>query len=348
MKIFKKTIKIGNLEISESSEPVIVAEISGNHSRDINKALKMIKLLKEIGVGAVKIQSYRPFDITLPGIYKINDAKSIWSNRDLYSLFKEGTLSYNEQEKLIKYSKKIGIELFSSPFSEDNVKFLLDNKINAFKIASFEANHFPMLKIIAQSKKPVILSTGVSNYKQIKKTLNFLYDNGTRECIVLKTTSSYPSDPKDSNLNTIKFFKKNLKIPIGISDHTNGIGASIASIGLGACLIEKHFTLDRNDGALDSSFSLEPEEFKLLVKESKIAFDSLGRKNLNVPKKNLIYKRSIFTSKNLEIGDVITEENIQVLRPYSGIDSEDYYDILGKTVIKKIEANKPLKIGYLR
>ncbi len=347
MKGFSNKFKIGDLEISIDKSPLIVAEISGNHSKDINKAYKMLRILKDIGVSAVKIQSYRPYDITLPGIFKINDKKSIWAKRDLYSLFEEGTLSYENQKKLIEFSRKIGLELFSSPFSISNVDFLLDNNINAFKIASFESNHYPMLKKIAQSKKPVILSTGVSNYKQIKNTLKFLYDNGTRKCVVLKTTSSYPADPKNSNINTITYLKNNLNIPVGISDHTKGIGSSIASISLGACIIEKHFTLDKNDGALDSSFSLEPDEFKSLVEESKIAFESLGKVNFEVPKKNLLFKRSIYTAKDLKKGQEITKDNIQVIRPFLGIDSAKYYKIIGKKVKLDLDANQPLKEEYL-
>lgn len=340
---FKDTLSIGGKLISEKTPPLIVAEISGNHSKDISKAFKMLDILKKIGVGAVKIQSYQPSDITLPGLYNVNSKSPLWANRDLFSLFQEGTLSYEQQSSIIDYSKKIGLEIFSSPFSIENVQFLIDKKVNAFKIASFELNHFPMLKIIAESKKPVILSTGVSSLGQIKKSLNFLYKNGTRQCIVLKTTSSYPADPKDSNLKTIKYLKNELNTLVGISDHTNGIGASILSIGLGACLIEKHFTLDKNDGALDSSFSLEPSEFKSLVDESRIAFESLGKINLEVPENNLIYKRSIFSSKKIKKGEKITEKNIQVLRPYLGIDSENFFEILGRTVNKEIKANQPIK-----
>ncbi len=340
--------KINKRIIDSNNYPYIVAEISGNHSQSLNKTFKILEILSDIGVDAVKLQSYQPEDITLPGLYKITDKNSLWYGRDLYELFAEGTLSYDLQEKIIEKSRNLGLEIFSSPFSEKNVEFLMDQKINVFKIASFELNHLPLLKKVAKTKKPVIISTGVSDYTQIKKAIQFLNDNGCYKIMILKTTSSYPSDPKNSNLKTLKRLKKDFDLPVGISDHTPGIGTALASIGLGACLIEKHFTLDKNDGALDSLFSLEPNEFKSLVDESKRAFESIGTVNFDINEKNLLYKRSIYTSEKISKGQSLTQNNIQVLRPYKGIDANFYFDLIGKIVNQDINANQPLKMEHLK
>ena len=254
--------------------------MSGNHNGSIDKPFKIIDAAINSGANAIKLQTYTAGKITIKkngGLFDINDKSSLWNGKNLFELYKKAYTPWEWHKELYAYAKDKGILMFSSVFDESGVEFLEKIGVKLYKIASFENNHYPLLKVIAQTNKPVIMSTGLSNISNIEKSVSILKENGCDDLILLKAVSTYPSSPKNSNLKTIPVLKKIFDCQVGLSDHTMGIGVPLAAISLGATVIEKHFTLKRSDGGVDSAFSLEPNELKLLVKESKRAHDSLGK-----------------------------------------------------------------------
>ena len=272
--------EVGNLKVGDDCEPIIIAEMSGNHNQSIDRALQIVKEAHLAGAHAIKLQTYTADTITINqhgGLFDITDKDSLWYGKNLYELYNEAHTPWEWHEKIFDYAKKLGIVAFSSPFDESAVDFLEGFNVPAYKISSFENNHFPLLKKVAKTGKPIFLSTGASNLNEVCDAVNYLKINGASDIVIFKCTSNYPAPSRFSNLNTIPVLKSIFNdCVLGLSDHTKGIGVSIASIALGARVIEKHFTLNRNDGGVDSAFSLEPLELNLLVRESKRAFLSLG------------------------------------------------------------------------
>lgn len=343
--------KIGHFEIGENCKPFIIAEMSGNHNQSLDKALALVDAAAEAGAHALKLQTYTADTITMKGAYTITDENSLWKGKELHDLYKMAYTPWEWHKPIFDRAKEKGMLAFSSPFDETSVDFLETLNVPAYKIASFENTHHPLLRKVAKTGKPIIMSTGVSTLEDITESVNVLKDAGCKNLIILKCTSTYPATPENTNLNAIPRLKQLFNVTIGLSDHTMGVGASVAAVALGARVIEKHFTLRRADGGVDSAFSLEPEELKSLVVESERAFLALGTDFIGVQeaeKKSLQFKRSIYVSEDINEGDLITEKNIKVIRPALGL-APKYFDVvIGKRASKKLMKGQPLQMEDLK
>lgn len=344
------TFKIGHFEIGENCKPFVIAEMSGNHNQSLDRALELVDAAAEAGAHALKLQTYTADTITMKGAYTITDEKSLWKGQELHDLYKMAYTPWEWHEAIFNRAKEKGMLAFSSPFDESSVDFLETLNVPAYKIASFENTHHPLLKKVARTGKPIIVSTGVSTLEDIQDSVKVLRDNGCKNLILLKCTSTYPATPENTNLNTIPEMKNIFGCTIGLSDHTMGIGASVAAVALGARVIEKHFTLRRADGGVDSAFSLEPEELKALVVETERAFLSLGKVFIGVQeaeKKSLLFKRSIYVAEDIKAGEMISEKNIRVIRPALGLAPKHYDVVIGKEAKKDLKKGTPLSFDDL-
>lgn len=340
-----KDIKIFDKIIGEGHKPFIIAEMSGNHNQSIDRALKIVKAAADSGADAIKLQTYTADTMTIPGALTIQDKNSLWYGRELHDLYKEAYTPWDWHKEIFDYAKSLGLIAFSSPFDESAVDFLEDLGVEVYKVASFENTDSPLLKKIAKTGKPVIMSTGAATISDIDEGVRTLRANGCEELILLKCTSTYPSSPENTNLNTIPHLRKLFGCHIGLSDHTMGIGAAVASVALGSRVIEKHFTLRRADGGVDSAFSIEPEELKSLAEETDRAFLSMGQIQYGIQTaevKSLVYKRSLYVVEDIAEGEKFTEKNIRVIRPGYGLAPKFYELVLGKVARQQIPAGTPL------
>lgn len=333
------------------NKPFIIAEMSGNHNQSLERALQIVETAVKCGVDALKIQTYTPDSITLncdSPDFMIEDKNSLWSGEKLYDLYKKASTPYEWHKPIFDKCKELGIIGFSTPFDLTAVDFLEELDCPVYKIASFENGDIPLLKKVAQTKKPVIISLGMINLEEIKEAVNVLKENGCTDLTLLKCTSSYPAGVENSNLLTIPDLQKHFPdCKIGLSDHTLGIGAAVASIVLGATVIEKHFTLSRAEGGVDSAFSMEPTEMKQLVEECNNAYKALGKVTYDLSeseKKSLKFRRSLYVSKDIKKGEKFTAENIRSVRPGYGLHPRHYEQILGKKAIKDLKFGTPLKM----
>ena len=345
-----KEIKIGKYTIAENAKPFIIAEMSGNHNQSLERALSIVDAVADSGAHALKLQTYTADTITVKGAYTINDEGSLWKGRELHELYQEAHTPWEWHKAIFDRAKEKGIIAFSTPFDETAVDFLETLDVPAYKIASFENTDWILLKKIAQTGKPVIMSTGVTNLSDLDESVRRLRQFGCNDIILLKCTSTYPATPENSNIVTIPNMSKIFNCQVGLSDHTMGIGASVAAIALGARVIEKHFTLRRADGGVDSAFSMEPEEFKLLVKETEAAFLSLGKIQYSVQdaeKKSLTYKRSLYVVKDILAGELISEQNVQSKRPALGLHTKYFEEVLGKKAKSLIKKGTPLSLDII-
>ena len=342
-------MKIGNYNIGQSYKPFIIAEMSGNHNQSLERALKIIEIAAKSGADAIKLQTYTADTLTINhrgGLFDIEDSTSLWAGRNLYELYQEAHTPWEWHEAMFKCAADNGILCFSTPFDDIAVDFLENLATPAHKIASFENNHHPLLKKIAKTGKPVIMSTGASTLANLDESVKVLRENGCKDLILLKCTSNYPATPENSNIRTIPHLKELFNCEVGLSDHTMGIGVPIAAVTMGATVIEKHFCLSRAEGGVDSAFSLEPDELKALVIETERAWQSLGNVQYGIQeseKKSLLFKRSIYVIKDIQAGEKFTEENIRIIRPGDGIHPKYYEKILGKKAINYLKIGTPLK-----
>jgi pseudaminic acid synthase len=342
-------ISIGNILVGNGHKPFIIAEMSGNHNHSLDKALAIIKAAADAGADAIKLQTYTPDSLTIDqrgGLFEITDKKSLWYGRNLYDLYKDAMTPYEWHEPLFNYAKQLGIICFSTPFDEEAVDMLEELGAPAYKIASFENNYHALLRKVAAKKKPVIMSTGVSELNDVIESIDVLKGAGCGELILLKCTSTYPASPENTNLLTIPDMQRIFQCEIGLSDHTMGVGTAVAAVALGATVIEKHFCLSRAEGGVDSAFSLEPQEFKLLVEETKRAWQSLGEVYygiLDAEKNSLNYKRSLYAVKDIKKGEYFSGENIRVIRPGDGLHPRYYDIIIGKPAKKDILRGTPIQ-----
>ena len=326
--------------------PVIIAEMSGNHNQSLERALEIVDAAAEAGAHAIKLQTYTADTLTMPHVYSIQDPKSLWFGKDLHDLYQEAHTPWEWHQAIFDRAREKGIVCFSTPFDETAVDFLekLNNPI--YKIASFEVNHVPLLKYIAQTGKPVIMSTGASDLPEIEEAVNTLRDNGCTDLTLMKCTSAYPAKPDAANLQTIPRMKQLFDCKVGLSDHTMGIGVAIAAVALGADVIEKHFCLNRSAGGVDSAFSLEPQEMKMLVEETHRAYLALGEVSYEISddeKNSRIFKRSLYVAEDMKEGDVFTSDNVRCIRPSLGLHPRDYDEVLGKRAVCSITKGTPLK-----
>ncbi|MDF2438596.1 MAG: N-acetylneuraminate synthase [Bacteroidota bacterium] len=343
-------IKIGSYIIGKNHKPFIIAEMSGNHNQSIDRALQLVDAAAEAGAHALKLQTYTADTITMKGAYTIQDTNSLWNGKELHDLYKQAYTPWEWHKAIFERAKEKGMEAFSSPFDETAVDFLESLNVPAYKIASFENTHHPLLKKVAATGKPVIISTGVSTLEDIQESVAVLKNAGCKSIIVLKCTSTYPATPENTNLLTIPDMYEKHGCLIGLSDHTMGTGVSVAAVALGARVIEKHFTLKRADGGVDSAFSLEPDELKSLVTETERAFISLGKVNYGIlpaEEKSVFFKRSIYISADIKKGETLTKDNLRIIRPANGLAPKHWEEVLGKTAKSDLKAGTPLSWSHI-
>jgi len=348
-----KDIQIGNFTIGKSHKPFVIAEMSGNHNQSLEKALSIIDAAAATGAHALKLQTYTADTLTINvshGEFHISDKTSLWKDRNLYELYQQAHTPWEWHKALFERAREKGIMCFSTPFDETAVDFLEDFNVPAYKIASFENNHLPLLKKVAQTGKPVIMSTGISDISNLEDAVQTLRSNGCNDLILLKCTSTYPATPENTNILTIPHMEKMFGCHVGLSDHTMGTGVSVAAVALGARVIEKHFTVSRSEGGVDAAFSMEPHEFKALVEESERAFLALGKVTYGIlpeEKKSLTFKRSIYIVQDMKAGEVFTPENVRIIRPGLGI-APKYFDmVIGKRVTSDVKRGTALTFDLL-
>lgn len=341
-------ITIGSRRIGSNQAPFIIAEVSGNHNQSLDRALELVDLAVASGAHAVKLQTYTADTITIDhheGDFWISDPKSLWQGESLYNLYKKAYTPWEWHKPIFDRCRQKGVLYFSTPFDETAVDFLEELQVPCYKIASFENVHLPLIAKAARTKKPLIISTGLANEEEIVEAVHAARSAGCKDLILLKCTSSYPANPSESHLRTIPDIKTRFGVQVGLSDHTMGIGAAVASVALGATVIEKHFIKSRAEGGVDSAFSLEPGELKALVEETERAWQALGRIQYGPSEnemKSLQFRRSIYAVKDILKGEKLTAENIRIIRPGRGLKPKFFQEILGKQVSKSLKRGDPI------
>jgi pseudaminic acid synthase len=343
-----RDLVIGGIKIGRQHPPFIVAEISGNHNQSLQRALQLIEAAAYAGVNAVKLQTYTADTITLDvqsDEFVINDKKSLWHGATLHALYQKTYTPWEWHKPLMEKCKQHGLLCLSTPFDETAVDFLESLNVPCYKIASFEVVHLPLIKKIAATGKPLIISTGLANVAELYEAVAGARSAGCHDIVLLKCTSTYPAEPVDSNLITIPHMQALFDCHVGLSDHTLGLGVSVASIALGATFIEKHFTLCRADGGADAEFSLEPEEMKHLVIETRRAWQALGTVAYGPTlheKKSLQFRRSIYASKNIKAGELLSAENVKIVRPGYGLAPKYWEMVIGRNALHDINRGTPV------
>ena len=326
-------MKIGNKNIGPQSRPFIVAEMSGNHNQSLERALQIVDSAASSGVDAIKLQTLNPDEITLDvkvNEFVVNDEESLWKGDALHDLYKLAQTPWEWHRPIMQRAKELGLLCFSTPFDEAAVDFLEELEVPAYKIASFENTHIPLIKKVASTRKPILISTGMATLAELDETVRIIRESGCEQFVLLKCTSTYPASPENTNVLTIPHMRDLFNCMVGLSDHTMGVGASVAAVAFGATVIEKHFTLNRADGGIDSKFSMEPDEMMQLVVETERAWQALGKVTYgitNAEESSTIFRRSLYISNDMKKGDVFTAENLRIVRPGLGL-SPKYYDIL--------------------
>jgi len=344
----KKDILIGNRRISESAPTFIIAEMSANHLMDYNRAVKIMETAKEAGADAIKLQTYTPDTITLDcdnKYFQITQG-TIWDGTTLYKLYQSAYTPWEWQPKLKKIADDMDLICFSSPFDISSVDFLGKMDVPAYKIASFEITDIPLIKKVARTGKPIIISTGIALKGDIELAIKTCKDEGNEQIILLKCTSAYPAPYEDINLKMISKLSNDFECLAGLSDHTMGCTVAVASVAMGAKIIEKHLTLSREDGGPDAAFSMEPHEFKSLVEQIRIVEQAMGIESYALTKKqnkSREYSRSLFVVKDVKQGEIFTQENIRSVRPGFGLHTKYFESILGKVSNTDIKKGSPLK-----
>lgn len=342
-----KEFAIGDRKIGPGHPTYVIAEMSANHMQDQNKAIKIIEAAKEAGADAIKLQTYTPDTLTIDcnkEHFLIGEG-TIWEGRTLYDLYSEGYTPWEWHKKLQDVANDVGIALFSTPFDDSAVDFLEELKVPAYKVASFELVDLPLLRSIAQTGKPVILSTGMASLAEIKEAVETLRQSGCTDLALLKCTSAYPAPANEANLATIPYLSKTFEVPAGLSDHTLGIAVPVAAVSLGACIVEKHFVLERSNEGIDSSFSLTPDELKEMVAAIRTAEEAIGAVNFEPTEKekaSMVFRRSLFVVEDIKAGEVFTEKNLRCIRPGYGLHSRHLPDFFGEKASCDIQRGTPL------
>jgi N-acetylneuraminate synthase len=345
--------QIAGRAIGIDQPPFVIAEMSGNHNQNIDRALAIVDAAAAAGAHAIKLQTYTADTITLNlrgGVFEVADSSSLWSGQNLYDLYQQAHTPWEWHKTIMARARQHGLICFSSPFDESAVEFLETLDVPAYKIASFENTHLPLIAKAASTGKPMIISTGMASIAELDQAVATARSAGCKDLILLKCTSSYPADPENSNIRTIPHLRQLFGCEVGLSDHTMGIGVALASVALGATLIEKHFTLSREEGGVDSAFSLEPDELAALVVESHRGWKSLGGVKYgatSAERKNLIFRRSIYVAQDIAEGDRYTSDNIRIVRPGDGAPPYLYEQLLGRTARRALARGTPLSIDHL-
>lgn len=341
-----KSIAIAGRQIGPNYAPYMIAEMSGNHNGDIGRAYALIEAAKDAGADAVKLQTYTADTITIDhdsSDFKINGG--LWNGRTLYELYKEAHTPWSWHERLFQKAADVGISIFSSPFDPTAVDLLMSLDAPAYKIASFELVDIPLIEKVAKVGKPMILSTGLANLGEIHEAINAVRQIGLSDFVVLHCISSYPAPADDSNLLTMPHLGQTFDVLTGLSDHTQGTPVSVAATALGASVIEKHMTLRRSDGGPDSAFSLEPEEFRRLVSDCKMAWQSLGKISYELKEAeegNKSFRRSLYITKDIAAGEVFTSNHVRSIRPGHGLPPKELPQVLGSQATENISRGTPL------
>jgi N-acetylneuraminate synthase len=346
-------MQIGNKGIGPQFAPFVIAEMSGNHNQSLDRALAIVDAAADAGAHAVKIQTYTADTMTLDldeGDFFISDPNSLWSGNSLHKLYQQAHTPWEWHEPIFRRARERGIVCFSTPFDESAVDLLESLQVPAYKIASFELVHLPLIRRVAATGKPMIMSTGMATLAEIDDAVAAARGAGCTELALLKCTSTYPASPENTNVRTVAHMRELYDVQIGLSDHTMGVGAAVAAVALGATLVEKHFTLARADGGVDSAFSLEPAELAALVTETERAWQSLGTVRYGcTPSEtpSLAFRRSIYVVADLEPGAVLTTENLRCIRPGGGLPPKHLDAVLGRRVARAVRRGTPLDWSLL-
>ena len=331
-------MNINEFVISPDDPPFIVAEMSANHQQSLSRALATVGAAASCGVNAIKLQTYTPDTLTLnvnDSDFRINDPKSLWHGRSLYELYQSSYTPWEWHEPIMKRAKELGLECFSTPFDESSVDFLESLNVPCYKIASFEIVDIPLIERIASTGRPVIISTGMATVAEIEDAVAAAKNSGCRQIALLKCSSAYPADPCESNIRTISHMRKFFECEVGLSDHTRGIGVAIAAAAMGASIIEKHFTMSRDDGGVDSEFSLEPDEMERLVIETLRAWQSLGSVSYGPTESensSRLFRRSLYVTKDMRKGQELSSDNFRSIRPGFGMAPKYLRELIGRRI----------------
>ena len=341
-------MKIGERGVGAGSPPLVIAEMSGNHNQSLERALEIVDAAAQSGAHALKIQTYTAETMTIDireREFFISDEKSLWKGESLFDLYKKAYTPWEWHEAIFDRTKKHKMLAFSTPFDRAAVDFLENLNVPCYKIASFENTDLPLIRYVAATGKPMIISTGMATFAELDETVDAARSAGCNDLVLLKCTSTYPSTPDDSNILTIPEMRSRYGCEIGISDHTMGIGVSVAAVALGATVIEKHFTLQRSDGGVDSAFSMEPQEMAQLVIETERAWQSMGKVQHGPTEKekaSLVFRRSLYVVADVKAGERLTSLNVRAIRPGNGIAPKFYDEVIGKTAKRDIARGTPL------
>lgn len=346
-------ITIDIRKIGTSEKPFIIAEMSGNHNQSLDRALEIVEAAAKVGAHGLKIQTYTPDTMTLDlneGEFHISDPDSLWAGKSLYELYGEAYTPWEWHKPIFDRSRELGIIPFSTPFDDTAVDFLENLDVPCYKIASFENTDLPLIRRVAATGKPLIISTGMSTIAELDETVRAAREAGCKDLLLLKCTSTYPATADNTNILTIPHMRELFDCEVGLSDHTMGVGVSVASIALGATVIEKHFTLNRADGGVDSAFSMEPAEMAQLVIETERAWQSLGKITYGATQseeKSRIFRRSLYITQNMRAGDVLTRENVRAIRPGHGLPPKYLDVVLGKRIGQNVKKGTPVRWNFI-
>jgi N-acetylneuraminate synthase len=333
---------IFNRMVGNSHPPFVIAEMSGNHKQSLERALEIVEAAAKTGAHALKIQTYTPDTMTLDldeREFHISDPQSLWMGTSLYKLYGQAFTPWEWHEAIFKRAKELGIIAFSTPFDATSVDFLESLDVPCYKIASFENTDLPLIRKVAATGKPMIISTGMASIAELDDTVRAARQAGCKDLVLLKCTSTYPATADNTNILTIPHMRELFGCEVGLSDHTMGVGVSVASVALGATVIEKHFTLNRADGGVDSSFSMEPAEMTQLVVETERAWQALGSVAYGptaAEEKSIVFRRSLYVVKDLQAGEKLTADNVRAIRPGLGLPTKYLDQVLGKTVKQSV------------
>jgi pseudaminic acid synthase len=347
-----RSIEIAGRRIGPSHDPYVICEISANHNGSLERALSLLEAAAATGADAVKIQTYTPDTMTIdhdgPG-FRIEGG--LWDGRNLYDLYSEAQTPFEWHEPLFRRARELGVTLFSTPFDESAVDLLEELGAPAYKIASFEAVDLPLIAYVASKRKPMIISTGMANLDEIGEAVRTARENGSEEIVLLHCVSSYPAPDEQSNVRTVPDLAERFGVVSGLSDHTFGSAVAVASIALGGCVVEKHFTLRRADGGPDSAFSLEPDEFSTLVEDCKRAWRALGEVTYDLQgceRGSLVFRRSIYVVRDIAAGEELTSGNIRSIRPGHGLPPKHLPAVLGRQAARDLKRGEPLDWSSVR
>jgi len=347
------SVRIGDVSVGAGHAPFVVAELSGNHNGSLDRAIRLVEAAAEAGAHAVKLQTYTADTLTIDANsadFLISGKDSPWAGRSLHDLYRQAHTPWDWHEPIMRKARELGMVVFSSPFDETAVDFLARLDVPAYKIASFENVHLPLIRKVAAQGKPVIISTGLASIGEIDDAVTAARNGGCNELVLLKCTSTYPASPENSNIATIPILREIFGCEVGLSDHTMGVGAAVAAVALGATVIEKHITLARADGGVDALFSLEPHEFRSLVIETRRAYEAIGRVRfgpLEAEQGSLVFRRSIYVVKDVATGEKLSRDNIRIIRPGYGIAPKHYESIVGATARRDIKRGTPVSWDLL-